>query len=299
MSERARLAVLIALVLVGGALTAGVARARLQTPLEASLAPAFTLLGRPVQAIDHLTTRVMPVTALDERAMGEVLSRHFADSARERHPDAVYVNEVMSSLTAAARKPFRYHVYLVDWSEPNAMALPGGVIVVTKGLLEVLDSEAALAAVLAHELGHIELGHCLDAVKFELLGQKIGQRTLGEIADFATRHLVQHSFGKTQEDAADEYAFAVLARSPYDPHGVANGFASLLRYQNSSGNRRSPQRGVDPFRDYFLSHPPLELRQTKFRARADGWWRRNPEAVRVLGETNLRRRVVVASDVGP
>ena len=57
---------------------------------------------------------------------------------------------------------------------PNAFALPGGVIIVTGGLLKTLKSEAELAAVLSHEMGHIELSHCLDTVRFQLLARKDG-----------------------------------------------------------------------------------------------------------------------------
>lgn len=48
-----------------------------------------------------------------------------------------------------------------------------------------------------------------------------------------------------------------------------------------------------PIRDYFLSHPPLEIREAKFRAQAEAWWRRNSDQTRHVGEENLRDRVSV------
>ena len=85
-----------------------------------------------------------------------------------------------------------------------------------------------LVAVLAHELGHIEQGHCVDAVKFRLLAEKLGERTFGQIVDFAVQMLVAHSFSKTQEDEADEYAYTAVVNGPYDPRGVGDSFRSLL-----------------------------------------------------------------------
>lgn len=291
MSERIRLLVLAVLLLAGGALAAAVSLSHVQAPLPSSLAPAFTLLGRPVNAIGHLTTRVMPVTDLDEKALGDVLRAQLDATYTPNDQDAQYVNAVLRQLVVVTEKPFDYRAYIIDWSEPNAMALPGGVVFVTRGLLDALRSEAELAAVLAHELGHIELGHCVDAVKFRLLAEKIGQPTLGYIVDFAAHVLVHHSFSKAQEDAADDYAYAVLTRSSYDPRGVGRAFASLLRYEERSEHVRSGRRGADPLRDYFMSHPPLELREAKFRERANAWWRRNPDASRVTGEAALRERL--------
>jgi len=62
--------------------------------------------------------------------------------------------------------------------------LPSGVILVTKGLLETMQSESELVSILAHELGHIERGHCFDVVKYELLARKIKSEKLGELAIF-------------------------------------------------------------------------------------------------------------------
>ncbi|MCZ6857920.1 MAG: hypothetical protein O7F70_07970, partial [Gemmatimonadetes bacterium] len=97
-----------------------------------------------------------------------------------------------------------------------------------------------------------------------------------------------HSFSKTQEDEADEYAYSALVNSPYDPRGVGGSFASLLRHVTRSES--AEPRGANPIRDYFRSHPPLQIREAKFRERAEAWWRRNRDQVRHMGEENLRRR---------
>jgi Zn-dependent protease with chaperone function len=163
----------------------------------------------------------------------------------------------------------------------------------TRALLASMHSEAEIASVLAHEMGHIEQGHCVDAVKFALLADKAGARPIGEIVDLALRLLTAHSFSKTQEDAADQYAYAMLEDSPYDPHGVGNAFASLLRFQGERRPGQADPRGADPLRDYFSSHPPLEIREATFRERAAAWWRRNPDEKRTLGADNLLERVSV------
>lgn len=288
MNDRARLIGLAVLLAAGLSLAVAASLTRVDTPLPSSLAPAFQLLGTPVKAVDHLVTRVIPVTDLDEREFGDVLRARYDVQIDDEDPDFAYLNDLMLYLAAVADKPFEYRIYPLDYSVPNAMALPGGVILVTTGLLGVLDSEAELMAVLGHELGHIEQGHCVDAVRFRLLAEKAGERTFGEIVDFAVRVLMSHSFSKTQENEADEYAYSVLVNSPYDPRGLGRSFASLLRYQNAS-----LVSGADPLRDYFMAHPPLEIREAKFRERAEAWWRRNPVEIRHVGRENIVDRVSI------
>jgi beta-barrel assembly-enhancing protease len=291
MRDRTRLLSLATLLGAGLVLVVVLALRRVDTPLRSSLAPAFQLVGEPLKAVNHLVTRVIPIGALDEREFGEVLGASYEAQSDTAAPDFRYVNDVMARLSPYSAKPFRYRAYLLDYEEPNAMALPGGVVLVTKGLLRTLGSEAELASVLAHELGHIEQGHCLDAVKFRLLAEKIGSASLGEIADFAVGVLVSHSYSKTQEDEADEYAYAALVRSQYDPRGVGWAFSSLLAYEDSLGDRESPR--ADPIRDYFWSHPPLALREAKFRERAEAWWQGHRNEHREVGAQNLRDRVSV------
>jgi predicted Zn-dependent protease len=178
------------------------------------------------------------------------------------------------------------------------MALPGGAILVTRGLLETLGSEAELVAVLAHELGHIEQGHCFDAVKFSLTARKIGAAPLGNLADMTVDLLIGHSFSKTQEAEADQYSFMALVNSDYDPNAVGNAFDSMLAYAKKREVTPATS-GLNPIRDYFMSHPPLELRGAKYRGEARLWWDRHPNEVRYVGEANLRERRHIKSMTMP
>ena len=289
MSGRARIAALITLLLAGGALVAALALRRVGTPLESSLVPALELLGNPVKSLDRFVGRVVPVDELDERDLGRALRKRYDAQERADDPDSAYLNHLIAHVSTRVRKPFDYHVYVLDFPAPNAMALPGGGILVTSELLATLQSESELMAVLAHELGHIELSHCFDAVKFELLARKIGSAPLGQIADFAVRILVAHSFSKAEEAEADEYAYALLLHSHYEPRGAGRAFASLLAWETRRGAGRRLSH-ADPFRDYFRSHPPLELRRDEFLARAGAWWRGHQEERRYVGEANLGQR---------
>lgn len=195
----------------------------------------------------------------------------------------------MLEIKPFTHKPFRYRAYVIDgYATPNALALPGGVILMTKEMLGTLHSESEVVAVLAHELGHIERGHCFDAVRFQLLSRKIGSDMLGALADGTAQILLRHAYSKTIENEADEYAYSLMVNSKYDPRGLGKGFGSLHQYIMKAGVS-SPQH-AEPIRDYFLSHPPLEIREAEFIERASIWWKEHSEEKRYIGQQNLIER---------
>jgi predicted Zn-dependent protease len=290
--------VLLAVLLAAGAgLVALMARTRPVSPLTSSLATPFQLLGKPVKLLDRLASRAMPIGALEERDLGDTFRERYGLQVNGSDRDQAYLDALMPQIRAHVRKPFPYRAYVVPSSAPNAMALPGGVILVNKGLLDTLGSEAELVSVLAHEAGHIELGHCFDTVRLQLLSRKLGSETLGQLADLAFRILLQHHYSKAAEHEADVYAFTLLRSSPYDPRGSGASFASMARSHGSPD--RPADDHADLLRDYISSHPPLVIRQAEFSQAAEGWWRRHPAERRYWGLRNLReRRALSDLDLG-
>jgi beta-barrel assembly-enhancing protease len=160
--------------------------------------------------------------------------------------------------------------------------------VVTRGLLNILETEGELVSILAHEMGHIERSHCLNIVKYELLAKKIGDAELGRFADLITAIFLRQAFSKTQENEADEYAFQLLEQTQYDPHSVGQAFQRLLDYQKQYGYPSVAKQEADVIRDYLLSHPPVEIRIDKFTSQAKTWWRRaQGKERRYVGKRNL------------
>lgn len=295
---------LLLLLASGGALIALLGRSRPDTPLPASLARPFQLLGTPVQLVDRLASRALPVGSVEERELGDVYRRRYAAQVDPHDRDQAYLDRLMAIVSRHGHRPFAYRAFRIGrLGAANAMALPGGVILVSDELLNGLHSESELVAVLAHEMGHVERGHCFDAVRFRLLGRRSGGETLGALADAAAQLLVRHSYGKTAEHEADDYAFTLLRASVYDPSALAGSFAALQRDAALRSDQGSAQRpgqgapteaGLDPLRDYLRSHPPLQLRRAEFAEEAEAWWRRHPGERRYVGVDNLRRRLTLA-----
>lgn len=251
---------------------------------EVSFVPILKVVGTVPQTLDRSVTRIMPIDGMDEGQLGDIVNSQYDnemlsedDTRKER-----YLNNIIKDIQTFKLKPFNYRVHLIDSSVPNAMALPGGVILVTRGMMEVAKSESELAAVLAHEMGHIELSHCFDSVKYELLMKKVDSATLGVFADQINSILLRHSFSKNQEEEADDYAYKLILSSEYDPASVFKVFKKLDTVDIGGG-----KEGVNPFRDYFSSHPSLQSRINKFQSQSEQWWKLNPNAVRYNGIKNF------------
>ncbi len=294
---RLRIVLAAAMVLGGAALIWLLATRAPDAPGGASFAPAFELLGMGTKAFDRALSRAVPVNELDEKEFGDAIARRYGSGQDAFDTDLSYVNGVLRVLAQRASRPFTYRAFMVNAAAPNAFALPGGVILVTRGMCGILSTESELAAVLAHEMGHIERGHCFDAVRFELLARKTGTEPLGRLADFAANLMLRHSFSKSQEAEADEYAFAMLCALDYDPGGVADAFASFVKYAAGRGDAARP--ALNPFRDYFSTHPAMELRHDRYAARANLWKSAHPGERRYRGTRNLAERKAFPGDEFP
>jgi predicted Zn-dependent protease len=285
---------LVGLLTTGGALAGILWDQRTAPPLDSSLARPFQLLGTPIQLVDRLASRSVPVGAVDEQQLGDTFHRRFEAQIEPGDPAQAYLDQLMiQQLRPHAHRPFPYRAYRIGRiGAPNAMALPGGVILVSDELLELLESESELVAILAHELGHIELGHCFDQVRFQLLLKRSGVDSLGAIADAAIQVLVQKNYSKTAEQEADDYSFRLLLDSPYDPAALGRVFGALNRLERGSGGaaEREASRHADLLRDALATHPPGPLRQAEYEQRATAWQRSHPGEQRQQGVENLRQR---------
>lgn len=257
------------------------------TPRGSTLVPAYQLVGRTTSSMSRVLTKIIPVDSLDEKEFGDAIAARFGLQADGGDARQRYVNDLMGAITRYRKKPFEYRVFVIEDLSPNACAFPGGVILVTAGLLKTVKSEAEVVAVLAHEMGHVELSHCLDTVRFQLLSEKVGSAAMGKLADMAVNILARHTYSKTQEDDSDAYSYAMLLNTAYNPSATGRVFGSFLAYrQGSHGINHSGH--AEPLREYLMTHPHLEHRQEKYSEKARIWWRGNPGARKYDGKRNLK-----------
>ena len=176
-----------------------------------------------------------------------------------------YVQQVGNRLANQARRKgeLDYQFSIINSSVPNAWALPGGKIVVNRGLLTELDSEAELAAVLGHEIVHADAAHGarqqstgmlaqIGAVaSMVILGSKIDNRAAQEVAMLIPTvgaQLIMQKYGRDAERESDEYGMLYMSEAGYDPQGAIELQETFVKL--------SEGRSSDWLSGLFASHPP-------------------------------------------
>lgn len=194
---------------------------------------------------------------------------------------AAYVQAVGAKLAAVSERPAGpWQFLVVDRPEPNAFALPGGHVYVTRGLLALANSEDELAGVLGHEIAHVTASHSTKrlgaavataplAIASGLAGLAVGivSPALGSAVagagELVTEGLVLAPYSREQEHEADEIGQTLAARAGYDPAALPRFLETLDReVALAPGQKREGS-------SFFDSHPltPDRVARTEERAR--------------------------------
>jgi len=185
-----------------------------------------------------------------------------------------WVRAVGARLAAEAPGDYNYVFNVADVAEPNAFALPGGWVYVSRGLLALLNSEDELAGVVGHEIGHVAARHSVQRVS---LGAPLAVATgVGAAATSivtpglgglvaglggATTGLVLTPYGRQQERQADEVGQGIAAAAGWDPAGLA-AFLDTLESEERLTTGAVRRTG------FLASHPATPERAASARARA-------------------------------
>jgi beta-barrel assembly-enhancing protease len=165
-------------------------------------------------------------SADDEARSGEAIAATVFGAARPWRNSAAqsYVNLVGRNLARQVeRKDVRWRFAILDTPSVNAMAFPGGIVVVTRGLYARLASEDELAAVLAHEIAHVNRRHQWKVIQQQKLIALAGDavtrgdpgRSVKLVADLGTK-LIARGLDKASEFEADRDGVVIAARAGYD-----------------------------------------------------------------------------------
>jgi len=140
-----------------------------------------------------------------------------------------YINNVGRWVANQGERPdLTWHFGVIDSSDINAFAAPGGYIFVTKGLYQVLNNEAELAGVLGHEIGHVLRKHHLKILQQgklvelggRLLSKQVGKNDKISILIGNGAEIVSRSLDKGAEFEADRIGVVLAARAGYDAYGL-------------------------------------------------------------------------------
>ena len=204
------------------------------------------------------------LTAKQEVALGLQARQKMADQYGGLYPDQglqQYVGQVGSRVvqrSIASKGPYTYNFYLLrDPKVINAFALPGGQVFITAALLQRLSSEAQLAGVLGHEVGHVVGRHGAEHLAKQQLGQSLvtavgvaasddrgGGQNAAVLAQ-AVNQLVGLQYGREDELESDRLGLGFMAEAGYDPRGILE----LMQILGASRGKGGQQP------EFFSSHP--------------------------------------------
>jgi predicted Zn-dependent protease len=210
-----------------------------------------------------------------------------------------YVQQVGEKVAAHSHRPgLRYHFTVLDSADVNAFALPGGYIYITRGILAYLNSEAELAAVLGHEVGHVtarhsvrqysaamaaNIGFSITALFLPPLQGKTGQSLFNNLSG-----ALLSGYGRDHELEADRLGAEYLARSAYDPQAMI-GVIGVLKNQELFERQQAAAEGRAPrtYHGVFASHPSADQRLQQVVREAEKF--RSPTAVHLERSAYMKR----------
>ncbi len=193
-----------------------------------------------------------------------------------QHPFQGYLEQVGQRLVSNLdKKQFNYQFYILDMVEPNAMALPGGYVYFSRGIIPLANSEAELAGIMGHEIIHAHKRHGVKAMRrgvlpiiLQIPGNIINaviSPQLGNLINTPLKYtgeLFSSNYSRKNEKEADKLGTALAANSGYNPLALVD---ILDRLELAAEFETHEKRKFS----FFDSHPMTETRTENIRKRAN------------------------------
>jgi predicted Zn-dependent protease len=249
--------------------------------LSLGAAVLLTACGTPVV---NPVTGETEYSAMDESAEVETGRKQHEQILQEYGVYAdtkvqAYVNEVGQKLAAQSHRPqLTWTFTVLDSTEINAFALPGGYVYITRGIMAYLDSEAELAGVLGHEIGHVCARHGaqratqqqragLGVLAATVLGAVLEANGVSRATDLASQVSQTAaagyiaSYSRDQESQADALGAEYLARNRYNPRNMVDVIRVLQNQERFAADMAKAQGKAAPSGPNWLaSHPSNDQR---------------------------------------
>ncbi len=258
--------------------------------LLALAAPAYAQLGgilNKAQKIQEAKGKFddLNVSEEEERTIGEQVSAKIRQRFGVVQDPAIhkYVTLVGTLLAQQSERPNLAWTFIVlDTDGVNAFASPGGIVHITRGALGLITSEAELAGVLAHEVGHVAHKHAVNAIRKGKAVQLGANETLSsrgpfldKIANKAYDIVLENKFDRNDEMDSDKVSLTLAEKAGYAPGKLAD-FLTRLDERNKD---QPASNGL------FASHPDTQARIEAIRKQAGS---RNGAVVEARYKANVK-----------
>ncbi|MGA9392701.1 MAG: M48 family metalloprotease [Candidatus Sulfotelmatobacter sp.] len=268
-------------VILISALASVIVSERQKVNVPASPAALLYLVADTEQELTRMPVSFVRMSDADEIRIGNDLARSYSSrEQRQSTPENAivqrYIARIGTALAARAHRklPYRFH-YIPNPDLINAFALPGGHVYVGAGLVALMDSEDELAAVIGHEIEHIDHYHCSDRAQQERALRRI---PLGALVAIPIE-VFEAGYSKDQELEADREGTLLAVKSGYSSNGAIRMFETFERlHREYQAQAKTPQEelsqvALQTLEGYFRSHPlPSErIAQIQKMIATEGW----------------------------
>jgi beta-barrel assembly-enhancing protease len=276
-----RAAAFVVVLLVGAAGLYFSQRRHDPTPVSAK---AIVAMAADAQRdLSRAPMRLTRLSDAEEIAVGKQLAAGYSISTEKLSPEQQaldsYVQQVGNAVSANAHRHLPYSFHLVpDRGMINAFSLPGGPVYVGEGMLDLMTSEDELAAVIGHEVEHIDHYHCAERVQIEARLRNLQLGIVGAILQIPVQ-VWEAGYNKDEELEADREGIRLAALGGYSPYGAVTMFERFSKLHSEYlVHARNPedeltQLAIQSLQGYFRSHPlPSErLAQANSLIAQEGW----------------------------
>ena len=246
----------IALLAIG----AVVVSERRKVDVQASPEAALYFVADTERELTRMPMHFTRMSDEEEVRIGNQLALGYQEQSTDSAAiqEEAYVQQVGARIAAKAQRrlPYQFH-YINDPGFVNAFAVPGGHVFIGKGLIALMDSEDELAAVLGHEVEHIDHYHCAERTQQEQVLRKI---PLGELVALPIE-VFEAGYSKDQELEADREGIRLAMQAGYSANGAIHLFEMFNQLQQQRQSRatnpgeEAANVALQGLEGYFRSHP--------------------------------------------
>jgi len=267
----ARRIALIALLIAGGAVLFLLQRHKVSTPITPR--PLLYLVADGEREAERLPLEVTRVSDQEEIRVGTQMSNGVCRTQTlnrdtEFAQIRAYVTQVGEAVARKVNRQGIHYTFCIDDSPGfvNAYALPGGYVVIGRGLLSLLESEDELAFILGHEIAHVDDRHAIERVQYKLASRKLGLESVYQLGA-PIQMLYEAGYSKEQEQEADRDGINLAYKAGYSAKGALDAmtrFEKIDREMHDNAGSPVEEFASVPFQsleEYFRSHPPAAERR--------------------------------------
>ncbi len=225
-----------------------------------SIFPQDDLIKNILKKVDDINKTLLRITELsdeEENKIGEELYKKITDELKPAKERKFKIKQIFDRIKSKAeRKKIKYSYGIFEDTTINAFALAGGKTIILTGLIDFLDTEDQMAFVIAHEIAHNELKHCIRKIQYAVQASKINPM-FGEVVRIAY-NVYSRPYSQQEELEADSVGVELMVNAGYKIDGAISFFEKLKELEGI--NKRLE---IEPINDFIYTHPMAEKRKQR------------------------------------